>query len=123
MDQFYQELRKIQKKERNNATLARVEENFYPKIHEYMDRLKNEAISDPFSKTLSRRSIHPIYAKKSYTIINDVRFLVDYSVFPLGATSFQSVKPRISIPPMICGSVICSPSTVTEISTATSGST
>ena len=53
MDEFYQELRKIQKKERNNATLARVEENFYPKIHEYMDRLKNEAISDPFSKTLS----------------------------------------------------------------------
>ena len=53
MDEFYQELRKIQKKERNNATLARVEENFYSKIHEYMDRLKDEAISDPFSKTLS----------------------------------------------------------------------
>lgn len=53
MDEFYQELRKIQKKERTNATLARVDEDFYTKIHEYMDRLKNEAIMDPFSKNLS----------------------------------------------------------------------
>ena len=49
MDQFYKELRTIQKKERNNATLARVEENFYSKIHEYLDDLKQQAISDPFS--------------------------------------------------------------------------
>ena len=49
MDQFYKELRAIQKKERNNATLARVDENFYSKIHEYMDDLKQQAINDPFS--------------------------------------------------------------------------
>lgn len=48
--QFYQTLRKIQKKERNNGTLARVEETFYNDIHEYMDTLKKEAMSDPFSK-------------------------------------------------------------------------
>ena len=53
MDEFYQELRKIQKKERTNATLARVDEDFYTKIHEYMDTLKKEAITDPFSKNLS----------------------------------------------------------------------
>ena len=51
MDQFYKELRAIQKKERNNATLARVEETFYTKIHEYMDELKQQAIRDPFSNT------------------------------------------------------------------------
>ena len=50
MDQFYQELRKIQKKERNNGTLARVDEDFYNKLQEYVDGLKNEAMSDPFSK-------------------------------------------------------------------------
>ncbi|WP_407377118.1 hypothetical protein [Methanobrevibacter sp.] len=50
MDQFYQILRKIQKKERNNGTLARVEETFYNDIHEYMDQLKRDAMSDPFSK-------------------------------------------------------------------------
>lgn len=49
MDQFYQELRKIQKKERNNGTLARVEETFYGDIHEYMDKLKAQAMRDPFS--------------------------------------------------------------------------
>ncbi len=49
MDQFYQELRKIQKKERNNASLARVEEDFYTRIHEYMDELRVQAIRDPFS--------------------------------------------------------------------------
>ena len=49
MDQFYKDLRAIQKKERNNATLARVEEDFYSQIHEYLDELKQQAISDPFS--------------------------------------------------------------------------
>lgn len=51
MDQFYQTLRKIQKKERNNATLAQVDESFYRDIHEYLDKLKNEAINDPFSNS------------------------------------------------------------------------
>lgn len=49
MDQFYQDLRKIQKKERNNGTLARVEETFYNQLQEYIDELKQEAINDPFS--------------------------------------------------------------------------
>lgn len=49
MDQFYQVLRKVQKKERNNGTLARVEETFYNDIHEYLDDLKRQAIEDPFS--------------------------------------------------------------------------
>ena len=49
MDQFYQQLRKVQKKERNNSTLARVEENFYNQLQEYIDELKQEAMSDPFS--------------------------------------------------------------------------
>ena len=49
MDQF-QLLRQVQKKERNNGTLTRVEETFYNDMHEYMDQLKKEAMSDPFSK-------------------------------------------------------------------------
>lgn len=49
MDQFYQVLRKIQKKERNNSTLARVDETFYNDIHEYLDGLRRQAIEDPFS--------------------------------------------------------------------------
>lgn len=49
MDQFYKILRNVQKKERNNGTLARVDETFYNDIHEYLDKLKQQAISDPFS--------------------------------------------------------------------------
>lgn len=48
-DQFYQDLRKIQKKERNNGTLARVEETFYNDIHEYLNDLRRKAMDDPFS--------------------------------------------------------------------------
>lgn len=50
MDNFYQTLRKVQKKERNNATLARVEEDFYNQLQEYVNGLKQEAMHDPFSK-------------------------------------------------------------------------
>jgi len=53
VDKFYQDLRQIQKKERNNGTLARVEEDFYSQLQEYMDVLKQEAMSDPFSKAVS----------------------------------------------------------------------
>ncbi|WP_407413057.1 hypothetical protein [Methanobrevibacter sp.] len=46
---LYQSLRKIQKKERDNGTLAHVEETFYKDIHEYINELKQSAIDDPFS--------------------------------------------------------------------------
>lgn len=49
MDQFFQILRKIQKKERNNSSLARVEDNFYNKIQKYLKELRTSAMNDPFS--------------------------------------------------------------------------
>ena len=49
MDQFYQVLRKVQKKERNNGILAPVDETFYSDIRKYLDKVKKEAINDPFS--------------------------------------------------------------------------
>ena len=45
----YQQLRKIQKKERDNGTLAPVEETFYKDIHNYINKLKQSAIDNPFS--------------------------------------------------------------------------
>ena len=65
MDQFYQVLRKVQKKERNNGTLARVEETFYNDMHEYMDMLKQQAMSDPFSKA-------PAILKEAQIIATDI---------------------------------------------------
>ena len=46
---LFQSLRKIQKKERDNGTLAQVEEDFYSQIHTYLNELKQSAIDDPFS--------------------------------------------------------------------------
>lgn len=65
MDQYFQVLRKIQKKERNNGTLARVDETFYSDMHEYIDALKQQAMSDPFSKALS-------LLKQSQIIANEI---------------------------------------------------
>ena len=65
MDLFYQVLRKVQKKERNNGTLARVEETFYNDMHEYMDLLRQEAINDPFSKA-------PAMLKEAQIIATDI---------------------------------------------------
>ena len=49
MDQFFQQLRKIQKKERSNGTLARVENSFYKDIHKYLDELRTHIGNDPFA--------------------------------------------------------------------------
>ena len=46
---LFKELRRIQKKERDNGTLAHVDENFYSQIHEYLNELKQSAIDNPFS--------------------------------------------------------------------------
>ena len=49
MDQFFQQLRKIQKKERSNGTLARVDDSFYKDIHKYLDELRTHIGNDPFA--------------------------------------------------------------------------
>ncbi|MGC9517135.1 MAG: hypothetical protein ACP5C3_05490 [Methanomicrobiales archaeon] len=49
MDEFFQKLRNIQKKERSAGGLARVGDNFYKKVHEYVDQLTNRIDNDPFS--------------------------------------------------------------------------
>lgn len=49
MDKFFQELRKIQKKERANSSLAKVDNNFYSLIYSYINELKDNISDDPFS--------------------------------------------------------------------------
>lgn len=63
MDQFFQQLRKIQKKERSNGTLARVDDSFYKDIHKYLDELRTHIGNDPFCcRTVSAKR----YSKNSY---------------------------------------------------------
>ena len=72
---LYQQLRKIQKKERDNGTLAHVEETFYEDIHKYINELKQSAIDDPFSdvyNTLNeaRRIATEICERREHKITN-----------------------------------------------------
>ena len=53
MDQFFQTLRTIQKKERKSSTLARVEETFYQDIHKYLTELRKSAGNDFFSNEIN----------------------------------------------------------------------
>lgn len=50
MDEFFQKLRKIQKKERNEGGLARVGEDFYKRVHRYLEELMDTVGNDPFAK-------------------------------------------------------------------------
>ncbi|WP_295722112.1 hypothetical protein [uncultured Methanobrevibacter sp.] len=51
MVEFFQELRKIQKKERGNpSSLAKVDNNFYHQVYSYLHDLRENAGRDPFSK-------------------------------------------------------------------------
>ena len=50
MEDFFQKLRKIQKKERVNNTLARIDNDFYTIINKYVAELKANVRNDPFSK-------------------------------------------------------------------------
>lgn len=49
MDQFFKDLREIQKKERANSSLARVGDDFYKRTYKYLDKLKANIGNDPFS--------------------------------------------------------------------------
>jgi len=49
LDEFFQKLREIQKKERNISGLARVGDNFYRDVNEYLNRLMERIDNNPFS--------------------------------------------------------------------------
>lgn len=49
VDEFFQELRSIQKKERSNSSLAKVGTDFYSQIHNYLVELKDTAGQNLFS--------------------------------------------------------------------------
>ena len=45
---FFQVLRRVQKEERNKSSLARVEDDFYKQLREYIKKLERSVASDPF---------------------------------------------------------------------------
>ncbi len=49
MDEFFQRLREIQKKERSISGLAKVGDNFYKDVYNYLDKLMMKIGNNPFS--------------------------------------------------------------------------
>lgn len=49
LDEFFQKLRKIQKNERSNSGLARVGDDFYHRVHRYLEELMDTVGNDPFT--------------------------------------------------------------------------
>lgn len=50
LDEFFQKLRRIQKKERTESGLARVGDDFYERVHSYLEDLLEAVGNDPFAK-------------------------------------------------------------------------
>lgn len=50
MDDYFKTLRKIQKRERSNGSLARVDDKFYKNVYTYIRDLKEDIGLDPFSE-------------------------------------------------------------------------
>lgn len=49
MDEFFQKLREIQKKERSISGLSRVGDNFYTEVSDYLNKLMRKIDNNPFS--------------------------------------------------------------------------
>lgn len=58
LDAFFQNLRKIQKKEINESGLARVGSDFYPKVHSYINMLMEVLENNPFAEEEHRLLQH-----------------------------------------------------------------
>jgi DNA replication factor GINS len=50
LDEFFKKLRRIQKKERSESGLARVGDDFYERVHSYIEDLLDAVGNDPFAK-------------------------------------------------------------------------
>lgn len=75
MDEFFQRLREIQKKERNVSGLANVGNNFYNEVHIYLNKLIKEIGNNPLSfysylHRDARRIAAEICERREHKIIN-----------------------------------------------------
>ncbi len=107
MDEFFQKLREIQKKERNLSGLAPVGENFYSDVFKYFNRLMRKIDDNPFSFESyllrdAQRIIAEICERREHKISNSAVMNVQrsYQLFKdAKPTSTSSMKfPRNCTP-------------------------
>ncbi|MGA2676482.1 MAG: hypothetical protein ACLQG5_05680 [Methanobacterium sp.] len=98
MDEFFQKLREIQKKERNLSGLAPVGENFYSDVFKYFNRLMRKIDNNPFSFESyllrdAQRIIAEICERREHKISNSAVMNVQRSY-----QLFKELKPTSTSP-------------------------
>ncbi|MGF7117246.1 hypothetical protein [Methanobacterium oryzae] len=102
LDEFFQRLREIQKKERNISGLDNVGDNFYNDVNNYLDKLMMKIGSNPFSFESyllrdARRIAAEICERREHKIINSALLNMQRSH---GIFDEKSDKSKLNSPPI-----------------------
>ena len=102
MDEFFQRLREIQKKERTISGLDKVGDNFYSDVNNYLDKLMLKIGNNPFSFDSyllrdARRIAAEICERREHKIINSALLNIQRSQ---GIFNEKSDKPNLDSPPI-----------------------
>jgi DNA replication factor GINS len=102
LDEFFQRLREIQKKERNISGLDNVGDNFYSDVNNYLDKLMLKIDSNPFSFESyllrdARRIAAEICERREHKIINSALLNMQRSY---GIFDEKSDKSKLNSPPI-----------------------
>lgn len=104
MDEFFQKLREIQKKERNTSGLAEVGDNFYKDVHNYLNKLIMKIGNNPFSFESyllrdARRIATEICERREHKITNSALMNIQRSYRLFDEKSEKSKLNSPALPP------------------------
>jgi DNA replication factor GINS len=104
LDEFFQRLREIQKKERSTSGLANVGDNFYKDVHNYLNKLIMKIGNNPFSFESyllrdARRIAAEICERREYKITNSALMNIHRSYRIFDEKSEKSDISSPTLPP------------------------
>lgn len=105
MDEFFQKLREIQKKERSISGLSRVGDNFYTEVSNYLNRLMRKIDNNPFSFESyllrdAQRIVAEICERREHKIANSAVMNVQraYQLFKESKSKDSKDDYQITVP-------------------------
>ncbi len=105
MDEFFQKLREIQKKERSISGLSRVGDNFYTEVSNYLNRLMRKIDDNPFSFESyllrdAQRIVAEICERREHKIANSAVMNVQraYQLFKESKSKDSKNDNQITVP-------------------------
>jgi DNA replication factor GINS len=105
LDEFFQKLREIQKKERSISGLSRVGDNFYTEVSNYLNRLMRKIDDNPFSFESyllrdAQRIVAEICERREHKIANSAVMNVQraYQLFKESKSKDSKADNQITVP-------------------------